>query len=73
MGAVVAGFSASVNAFVEPADFDRFELQLKGLYETLHGTAELRPVETQVAVVLAGNGRGGSEATGDISSIDWRV
>ena len=67
----VPGFTSAVNAFLEPTDFAQFEQQLKVLYDTLQGTAELHPCESQINVVLTGNGRGGIEVTGDISSISW--
>jgi len=64
----VPGFNGSVQAYLEPADFRHFEQQLKVLHETLRGTAELRPIEKQVVVVLAGNGRGGVEVSGELAS-----
>ena len=48
----VPGFNSSVNAFLEPIDFAQFEQQLKVPYDTLQGTAELHPCESQINVVL---------------------
>lgn len=65
----VSDFNGSVKAYLESIDFKRFEQQLQVLYDTLQGTAELRPIEKQVVVVLTGNGRGGIEVTGELSSL----
>ena len=67
----VPGFGTSVNAFLKSIDFADLEQQVKVRRDTLQGTAELHPLESQINVVLTGNGRGGIEVTGDISSISW--
>jgi len=65
----VPGFVGSVRACLEPVDFKLFEQQLQVLYETLQGTAALRPIEKQVEVMLVCNSLGGISVTGQVSSM----
>lgn len=60
----VQGFTASLSAYFEASDFSLFETELRSLYTTLNGKAELSPVETQVVVCVKGNGLGGMKVTG---------
>lgn len=63
----VRGFTGTITASFEPADFQVFQQELQVLYERLDGTAELRPREGQLMLKLQGNGRGGIDVGGEAS------
>ena len=57
-------FRATVQAFLERSDLERLLHDLAPLYESLAGKAELSPLESQVRLLLSGNGRGAITVSG---------
>jgi hypothetical protein len=49
----VNGFHGKIEPWVDAGDFERFAVQLRALYDTLQGQAELRPLEQQFVLKLA--------------------
>jgi len=58
-------FSGGVDVYIEHHDLQNFHSQLKNLYKTLKGSAELIPTERQFIMKLSGNGRGQINVEGE--------
>lgn len=58
------GFHGKVEAAIRTTELDAFLTQLRPLYRTLLGTAELSTMEGQLHFLLAGGGKGHIELTG---------
>ena len=54
----VEGFKGNIRPWFEKADFAPFYAQLRTLYETLKGKAELTPLEAQFTLTVSADGLG---------------
>jgi hypothetical protein len=61
----VNGFYGQIRPWVEAADFESFTSQLRVLYETVGGTAELRPREEQFVLRLSARSLGHIAVSGE--------
>lgn len=61
----VQGFQGKLAPWVEAADFGIFASQLRVLYETLEGKAELRPMEEQFILLLTASTLGHIKVSGE--------
>jgi hypothetical protein len=61
----VQGFQGKLAPWVESADFGLFASQLRVLYESLEGKAELRPMEGQFILTLTASTLGHVKVSGE--------
>lgn len=61
----VNGFHGQIRPWVEADDFERFTSQLRALYGTVEGTAELRPREEQFVLRLSARPLGHIAVSGE--------
>ena len=69
----VDGFRGTIEPYLESDDLARFRAQLQLLYDTLSGTAEIRPVEKQFNLSLQGDGRGKVIVSGTATTVERRT
>jgi hypothetical protein len=62
---VVQGFRGHLSTWVEAADFENFASQLRALYNSLEGKAELRPREEQFILLLTASSLGHIQVSGE--------
>jgi hypothetical protein len=65
VGIAVHGFQGKLAPWVEATDFGLFAAQLRVLYESLQGKAELRPVEGQFILLLTASTLGHIQVSGE--------